>query len=287
MLYFKLKKPNECPAYGDIRNWGQDRGRGYFTTDGQSYVFVSSTVVGLASRYYFLSECCWLKLAVLFLWGALSDERTGLQFAVKSLNVPSRAEPTNILYSSETPSTWRAGFPYLYPPRTGWPSYTPWHWFPFTPCLWVKMNRICGSEIESLCQPSERVYRQSTPGRADLFQSLTGITTCVRKLVTQAYLHWDFAPRGNRPGEVSSAPVSPATDVSLEDGHHCSYCGVRNCSFGIHELRISPTFRISYCIKPMKAAAGPDAWTVLIFSSPTSGMKLCARLICLCRPVYK
>jgi hypothetical protein len=45
------------------------------------YVLVSSTPVGLAT-YYFLSECCCLKFAVLFLWGALSDQRTGLQFAV-------------------------------------------------------------------------------------------------------------------------------------------------------------------------------------------------------------
>jgi hypothetical protein len=46
------------------------------------YVFVSSTLVGLATRYYFLSECCCLKFAVLFLWSALSEVRTGLQFAV-------------------------------------------------------------------------------------------------------------------------------------------------------------------------------------------------------------
>jgi hypothetical protein len=31
----------------------------------------------------------------------------------------------------ETPPTWRARSPYLYPPRTGWPSYTPRHWVPF------------------------------------------------------------------------------------------------------------------------------------------------------------
>jgi hypothetical protein len=37
-------------------------------------------------------------MVVLFLWGALSDERTGLQFAVQSLNGPSRAEPVTILY---------------------------------------------------------------------------------------------------------------------------------------------------------------------------------------------
>jgi hypothetical protein len=32
--------------------------------------------------------------------------------------------------SSETPPTWRARFLYLYPPGTGWPSYTPGTGFP-------------------------------------------------------------------------------------------------------------------------------------------------------------
>jgi hypothetical protein len=32
----------------------------------------------------------------------------------------------------ETPPTWRARFPYLYPPGTGWPSYTIRHWVPFS-----------------------------------------------------------------------------------------------------------------------------------------------------------
>jgi hypothetical protein len=60
------------------------RSRSYFTTDGRSvsqYVLVSSTLVGLATRYYFLSESCCLKFAVLYQLGALSHERTGLQFA--------------------------------------------------------------------------------------------------------------------------------------------------------------------------------------------------------------
>jgi hypothetical protein len=30
--------------------------------------------------------------------------------------------------SSETPPTWKARFPYLYPPGTRWPSYTLRHW---------------------------------------------------------------------------------------------------------------------------------------------------------------
>jgi hypothetical protein len=59
--------------------------RSYPTTDSKSlsqYVLVSSTFVGLATRYYFLSECYCLKFVVLYLFGALSDKRTGLQFAV-------------------------------------------------------------------------------------------------------------------------------------------------------------------------------------------------------------
>jgi hypothetical protein len=50
------------------------------------------------TRYCFLSEGWCLKDAVLFLWGALSHEGKGLQFAMQSLNGPSRAEPLTILY---------------------------------------------------------------------------------------------------------------------------------------------------------------------------------------------
>jgi hypothetical protein len=43
--------------------------------------------------------------------------------------VPQNSRP-HLTVSSETPPTWRAMFPYLYPPGTGWPSYTPGHWVP-------------------------------------------------------------------------------------------------------------------------------------------------------------
>jgi hypothetical protein len=46
--------------------------------DYSQYVLVSSTLVGLATRYYFLPKCCCLKFAVLFLWDALSHDRMGL-----------------------------------------------------------------------------------------------------------------------------------------------------------------------------------------------------------------
>jgi hypothetical protein len=57
-----------------------------------------STLVGLMTRYYFLLICCCMKFAVLFLWGAPSDERMGLQFALQWLNSPSCAESITIHY---------------------------------------------------------------------------------------------------------------------------------------------------------------------------------------------
>jgi hypothetical protein len=40
---------------------------------------------------------------------------------------------TTLFYSFrvETPPTWRARSPYLYPSGIGWPSYTPRYWVPF------------------------------------------------------------------------------------------------------------------------------------------------------------
>jgi hypothetical protein len=32
----------------------------------------------------------------------------------------------------ETPPTWKASYPYLYPPGIWWPGYTPRHWVPFS-----------------------------------------------------------------------------------------------------------------------------------------------------------
>jgi hypothetical protein len=44
--------------------------------------------------------------------------------------VPQNSRPY-LTVLSETPQTWRARFPYLYPPGRGWDSYTPGHWVPF------------------------------------------------------------------------------------------------------------------------------------------------------------
>jgi hypothetical protein len=50
----------------------------------------------------------------------------------QSILGPSPAGFVTIFYCLrfETPPTWRARSPYLYPPETGWPSYNPRHWVP-------------------------------------------------------------------------------------------------------------------------------------------------------------
>jgi hypothetical protein len=42
----------------------------------------------------------------------------------------------------ETPPTWRARSPYLYPPGIWWPSYTPRHWVPFRRLLWTRRATV-------------------------------------------------------------------------------------------------------------------------------------------------
>jgi hypothetical protein len=42
----------------------------------------------------------------------------------------------------ETPPTWRARSPYLYPPGTGWPRYTPGHWVPFPSPLTTRLATV-------------------------------------------------------------------------------------------------------------------------------------------------
>jgi hypothetical protein len=79
---------------------------------------------------------CSQTVAALLMWGALSDEINGLPFtiAAQSFLGPSPTGIVTILYCLrfEIPPTWRARSPYLYLPGTGWRSYTPRYWVPFS-----------------------------------------------------------------------------------------------------------------------------------------------------------
>jgi hypothetical protein len=79
-------------------------------------------------------------VAILLMLGAISDKRMGLSFRFATglrqcshsrVEVPGTHENIYCL-RFETPPTCRARSPYLYPPGTGWPSYTPRHWVPFS-----------------------------------------------------------------------------------------------------------------------------------------------------------
>jgi hypothetical protein len=97
---------------------------------GQSVCLGVEPSLGLVTRYYFLSEGCCLKVRVLFLWGALSDERTGLQIAVQSLRGSSLTEPV-------------ASLSHLRLPQPGGPGsriYIPGHWVKNTEFLIINIH---------------------------------------------------------------------------------------------------------------------------------------------------
>jgi hypothetical protein len=114
--------------------WSQSQS--YVTTDGQSasLSWCQASIWGVRPDFYYCQT-----ISGLLTWGALSDERTGLPFTIaadprkrshSSVWVPRDSWPYFTLIF-ETPPTRSARCPYLYPPGTGWPSYTPKHWVPF------------------------------------------------------------------------------------------------------------------------------------------------------------
>jgi hypothetical protein len=54
------------------------------------------------------------------------------QHSYSPVRVPRDSRPHFTVFRFEIPPTWRARSPYLYPPGTGWPGYTPRHWVPFS-----------------------------------------------------------------------------------------------------------------------------------------------------------
>jgi hypothetical protein len=75
-------------------------------------------------------------------------------------------------FKFQTSPTWRARSPYLYPPGTGWPSYTPRHWITFRRLLRLAGLRwrystppphgIAKCFVRACCIPSSRTA-QKTP----------------------------------------------------------------------------------------------------------------------------
>jgi hypothetical protein len=65
--------------------------------------------------------------------------------------VPRDSRPYFIVQILESPPTWRARSPYLYPPGTGWPRYTPGTRFPFRRLRLTALPTLeCSSEKSAL-----------------------------------------------------------------------------------------------------------------------------------------
>jgi hypothetical protein len=115
------------------KSWGittsQSQSQSYVTTDGQwaSLSWCQGPIWGLRIDFYYCQT-----VAGLLICGALSDERTGLPFKIAASPLQRSRSWVRVhtfyCFKFETPPTWRARSPFLYPPGTGWPSYTPRHW---------------------------------------------------------------------------------------------------------------------------------------------------------------
>jgi hypothetical protein len=96
---------------------------------------------GTHNQLFFQLEISFRQLWLCYFCSTLSDEKTGsviyctiasgpCQSSHSWVEVPQNSWPY-FTVSSETPPTWKARSPYLYPPGTGWPCYTSGHWVPF------------------------------------------------------------------------------------------------------------------------------------------------------------
>jgi hypothetical protein len=86
----------------------------------------------------------------------------------------------NFTVSSETPPTWRARFPYLYPPGTGWPSYTPGHWVPFTSSLTTRRATV------EIFEPSPYIYPSGTGWSSQSQSQKSNVKVTLRPMTSQS-----------------------------------------------------------------------------------------------------
>jgi hypothetical protein len=99
-------------------------------------ILVSSPHLKPKIWFLLLSGSCWFFDVGRALWreGGSVVYNCCRSSPAQSFLGPSSAGLVTIFYCLrlETPPTWRTRYPYLYPPGTGWPSYTPRHWVPFS-----------------------------------------------------------------------------------------------------------------------------------------------------------
>jgi hypothetical protein len=121
-------------------------------------VLVSGPIWGSRPDFYY----CQI-VAGLLMRGALSVVHNCCWSSpAQSFSGPSPAGLMTTFYCLrfETPPTWRARSPYLYRPGTGWPSYTPRNWVPFS--LLATTSRATVYWNPPTCGPISRIWDERT-----------------------------------------------------------------------------------------------------------------------------
>jgi hypothetical protein len=156
--------------------------------------------VGLATRFLLLSDSWGLVDMGRSLW---QDNGSAIynccwSSPAHSFFSPSPTGLVTIFYclKFETPQTWRARSPYLYPPQIGWLSYTSRHWVPvsspfqyiYTP--WVPFR---------IRPPSDRIGNVSYNSSSIVARLFIAADTylprcCLAVTAFLRFLYWGFQP---------------------------------------------------------------------------------------------
>jgi hypothetical protein len=141
--------------------------------------------------------CYCQTIAGLLIWGTLSDEGTGLSFTIAAdchqcsyswVLVLQDSEPFLLsqIQDFQNPPPCRARSPYLYPPGTGWPSYTPRHWVsflsPHTTCravmeVWEPTSTLAAN-LTKLPYPSQ-LCSLRMDHTENIISNRSSITVCI------------------------------------------------------------------------------------------------------------
>jgi hypothetical protein len=124
----------------------ESRGQSYFTTGGLPPIILCRREAPWESRPV-ISFANWTLAVIVFMWHPLWREDISIvynccwsrQRSHSQVRVPRNSWPHFTFSDSRLLPTWRTRSPYLYPPGTGWPGYTPRHWL-----LFRRLLRLAG-----------------------------------------------------------------------------------------------------------------------------------------------
>jgi hypothetical protein len=104
-----------------------------------------------------LSETCGLISVRRHLW---REDGSSICSVITRWSESRRILNHTVLSHLRFPPPRRVRFPYLYPPGTGWPSYTPGHWVPCTSSLATRLWRLAGPHRDRTTNPRPKLLKR-------------------------------------------------------------------------------------------------------------------------------